>query len=61
MPKLIRYGIDEMLPPLRKHAPEILGDPMSFGSTIMSPTLIPKRKPMRLASGSTIVSSLMRA
>ena len=28
MPKLFRYGIDETFPLLRKHAPDVLGDPL---------------------------------
>src|SRR5262245_57352198 len=30
MTKLIRYGIDETFPLLRKHAPDVLGDPLHF-------------------------------
>src|SRR5262249_12375858 len=30
MPKLFRYGIDETVPLLRKHAPDVLGDPLHF-------------------------------
>src|SRR5215468_10581365 len=30
MPKLFRYGIDETLPLLRKHTPDVLGDPLHF-------------------------------
>src|SRR5262249_21349133 len=30
MPKLFRYGIDESFPLLRKHTPDVLGDPLHF-------------------------------
>src|ERR1700760_19713 len=30
MPELSRYGVDESLPLLRKHPPNVLGDPLDF-------------------------------
>lgn len=30
MPKLFRYGLDKTFPMLRKHAPDVLGDPLHF-------------------------------